>query len=528
MKATAYQPKFFETNREVSSKQNLSACNGETFSMIFPPPNVTGNIHLGHALTATIQDVLIRWKQKQNVETRWIPGMDHAGIATQVVVEKILFKRENKTRHELGKEKFLEEVWKWRNEKSKSIKSDLRKLGTSFDWNKEYFTMDENLCGAVNEAFIKLFEKDLIYRDESLINWCCSLESAISDVEVDNLEIQGRTDIAVPGYDKKVTFGVITDIAYKIVGSSDEIVVSTTRPETLLGDVAVAVHPNDPRFAHLRDTELWHPYRNETIPLIFDESVDREFGTGAVKITPAHDKNDLDVSKRHKLRHVQVISSKGLITEGFEGFTGLPRFVAREKILNDLAVRQLFRGSNEHSMVLPICSRSKDVIEFLLRPQWFVKCSEMSQKAIEVVERGELKIHPKTFEKEWYRWLTNCRDWCISRQLVWGHQIPAYKINGETWIAAKSPEEAERKFKEKFPETLQVTLERDQDVLDTWFSSGLLPFSVFNWPNENEEFKKFFPLDLLETGHDILFFWVARMVMLSMELTGKYEVTLMI
>jgi valyl-tRNA synthetase len=489
--------------------------------MIFPPPNVTGNIHLGHALTATIQDVLIRWKQKQNVKTRWIPGTDHAGIATQVVVEKTLFKREGKTRHDIGREKFLEEVWRWRNEKGSSINSDLKKLGTSFDWNREYFTMDSNLCNAVNEAFIRLFEKGLIYRDSSLINWSCSLESAISDVEVDSLEIQGRTEIAIPGYDKNIAFGVITDIAYKIVDSPDEIIVSTTRPETLLGDVAVAVHPDDLRYSHLKHAQLWHPYRNEPIPLIFDESVDRDFGTGAVKITPAHDKNDFEVGKRHKLQHVQVISEKGNITDGFEGFTGLPRFTAREKILDDLASRQLHRGSKEHNMVLPMCSRSKDVIEFLLRSQWFVRCEEMSRKAVEAVKQGDLKLHPKTFEKEWNRWLMNCRDWNISRQLVWGHQIPAYKVNGATWIAAQSPEEAERKFKEKFPEVSQVTIERDQDVLDTWFSSGLLPFSVFNWPEKNEDFETFFPLNLLETGHDILFFWVARMVMLSMELTGK-------
>ena len=304
--AAAYQPKFFENNRDVSCKQDANAKTAGSFSMIFPPPNITGNIHLGHALTATIQDVLVRWKQKQNFDVRWIPGTDHAGIATQVVVEKTLFKREGKTRHDIGREKFLEEVWKWRKEKGTGITKDLKKLGTSFDWDKEYFTMDKNMCNAVNEAFIILFERGLIYRDEILVNWSCSLESAISDVEVENLEIQGKTEIAVPGYERNITFGVITDIAYKIVDSENEIVVSTTRPETLLGDVAVAVHPKDPRYFHLKDVKLWHPYRNETIPLIFDETVDKEFGTGAVKITPAHDKNDFEVARKHHLPNIQV------------------------------------------------------------------------------------------------------------------------------------------------------------------------------------------------------------------------------
>lgn len=492
--------------------------------MLFPPPNVTGNLHLGHALTAVIQDVLVRWKHKKNIRTQWIPGSDHAGIATQVVVEKSLFKKHGKTRHELGRKEFLEEVWKWKHEKGSSISGDLRKLGTSFDWDREYFTMDQNSSNAVNEAFIRLFDKGLIYRDESLVNWSCSLESAISDVEVENLEIHGKTEIAVPNYDRNVQFGVMTNIAYKVVDSDEEVVVATTRPETLLGDVAVAVHPNDARYSHLRNKQLWHPYRKEAIPLVFDDSVDPEFGTGAVKITPAHDRNDFEVGRRHKLPHICVIDKKGLIVDGFEGFAGSQRFIAREKILHSLAELGLYRGSTFHSMVLPICSRSKDVIEFLLAPQWFVKCEEMSKKAVEVVARGELKITPQSFEKEWNRWLSNSRDWCISRQLWWGHQIPAYKIvttdGKETWIAAKSQEEAEMKFKENFSNA-QFTIERDSDVLDTWFSSGLLPFSAYNWPDTNDDFKKFFPLSLMETGHDILFFWVARMVMLSLELTGQ-------
>lgn len=492
--------------------------------MIFPPPNITGNIHLGHALTATIQDTVIRWKQKQNIATSWIPGTDHAGIATQVVVEKILQKERGKSRHDIGRNEFLELVWKWKNEKGSSIREDLKRLGASFDWDREYFTMDETRSNAVNEAFIRLFDKGLIYRDLSLINWSCSLESAISDVEVDNLEISGKTQIAVPNYERNITFGVMTDIAYKIIGSENEIIVSTTRPETILGDVAVAVHPDDNRYSHLRNAQLWHPFRNETIPLIFDESVNPEFGTGAVKITPAHDKNDFEIGKRHRLEKIQVIDEKGCITDGFEEFSGIPRFTVREYILNSLAEKNLLRGSRSHNMIIPICSRSKDVIEFLLRPQWFVRCDEMSKRAIACVKNEEIKIHPKNFVKEWNRWLTNCRDWCISRQLWWGHQIPAYKViadgQEEFWIAARSKEEAHEKAKLKVSER-SFTIERDQDVLDTWFSSGLLPFSAYNWPHTDNEFQHFFPLNLMETGHDILFFWVARMVMLSLELTNK-------
>jgi len=509
----------------VDISQESRITNGtKRFSMIFPPPNITGNLHLGHALTATIQDVIVRWKRKQGSEIQWIFGTDHAGIATQVVVEKILQKKFGKTRHEIGREDFLKETWKWKLEKGCSIKDDLRKLGTTFNWDKEYFTLDSKLSDCVNEAFIRLFEKNLIYRDNSLINWSCALESAISDIEVENLEVTGTTSMSVPNYDKNVTVGVLTDFAYKIVDSDEEVVVSTTRPETMLGDTAVAVHPDDSRYSHLTNKKLYHPYRNEEIPLIFDESVDPNFGTGAVKVTPSHDKNDFEMGKRHKLPNICVITENGSIADSFSQFSGLPRFEAREVILNDLANLQLLRGSKSHNMVLPICSRSKDIVEFMIKPQWYVKCNELSKKAVKAVETGEIKIIPSNFEKEWYRWLTNCRDWCISRQLWWGHQIPAYKFtnneNGnEIWIAAHSQDEAEKKFKQN--NEFSYTVTRDQDVLDTWFSSGLLPFTVFDWPTGNNDMKRYFPLNLMETGHDILFFWVARMVMLSIELTGK-------
>lgn len=521
MRNAAYQPKQIE-NQDLSLIKQPSGCSRGNFSMIFPPPNVTGNIHIGHALTATIQDVLARWKRSQGHDVKWIFGTDHAGIATQVVVEKILYKKYNKTRHELGREVFLEEVWKWKAEKGNEISKDLQKLAASFNWDEEYFTMDPAHTNAVNEAFIRLFEKGLIYRDVSLINFSCALESAISDVEVENLEINGRTQLTVPNYAKPVTVGLLYEVAYKIVNSNEEIVVATTRPETILGDTAVAVHPDDVRYSHLKDVKLWHPFRNEEIPLIFDESVKSDFGTGAVKITPAHDKNDFEVGKRHNLKNIQVITESGLIRDEFNQFARLPRFIARDHILKSLAEKVLLRGSKDHSMILPICSRSKDVIEFMLKPQWFVNCKEMSSRAVVAVENKTVKIIPDTFEREWFRWLRNCRDWCVSRQLWWGHQIPAYKIKEgekEFWIAAKSEAEAKDKVQIQHPGLSNYTIERDPDVLDTWFSSALLPFSTFGWPNEINSDK--FPLKLMETGHDILFFWVARMMMLSMELTGK-------
>ncbi|XP_061395944.1 valine--tRNA ligase [Musca vetustissima] len=503
-------------------------CKPGTFRMLLPPPNVTGSLHLGHALMATIQDVIARQKRQMGYDVLWIPGTDHAGIATQVVVEKKLLKERGISRHQMGREEFLQEVWKWKQEKGGGIVDDLRKLGCTLTWDKEYFTMDERQAYAVNEAFIRLFEEGLIQRKESLVNWSCALESAISDIEVETLDLKGPTELAVPGYDKNITFGRIYDINYKIMnGSSDDYIkVSTTRPETLLGDVAVAVNPLDERYAKYRDQPevlLWHPFREEPIPLIFDVTVEPEFGTGAVKITPAHDRADFDVAQRHLLRPIQVFSEKGLIREQFAAFSNQPRFEARETILQKLAEMQLLQETRDHAMQLPICSRSKDVIEYMLREQWFLHCQSMADEALAEVLSGRLQIVPPNFEIEWQRWLENCHDWCISRQLWWGHQIPAYKATDENsgktiWVAAHSEEEAQQKAQDELG-SYDIELRRDTDVLDTWFSSGLLPFSASNWPSE--EYKQHYPLDLMETGHDILFFWVARMVMLGLKLTGQ-------
>lgn len=361
-----------------------------------------------------------------------------------------------------------------------------------------------------------MFDKGLIYRSKSLVNWSCTLESAISDIEVDNLEIPGPTDVSVPGYRKKVKFGQMYDIIYQTT-TGEEVIVSTTRPETILGDVAVAVNPNDSRYSRLlqeQDLKLVHPFRKDTIPLIADESVDPEFGTGAVKITPGHDKNDFLVAQRHDLPLISIMDGKGVITGDFGVFTGVTRFNVREMIVKALAERGLLKEIKPHKMVLPICSRSKDIIEFQLRPQWFVRCKEMSGKALDAVRSGQIKIHPETFVREWEHWLTDCRDWCISRQLWWGHRIPAWQsMSNGTWVAAHTEEEAMRKM------NLQSKgVQQDEDVLDTWFSSALLPFSLHGWPDK--PLHDFYPLSLMETGHDILFFWVARMTMLGLELTG--------
>ncbi|XP_055376738.1 valine--tRNA ligase [Condylostylus longicornis] len=527
--STAYQPQVVESGKaEKWSKNTINYANGirnKQFVMIIPPPNVTGYLHLGHSLMATIQDVLCRRKQQLGYETIWIPGTDHAGIATQVVVEKKLLKEKKCTRHQLGRENFVKEIWAWKDEKENKINRDLKKLGCLLNWDKEYFTMDKKQSVAVTKAFIKLFEENLIERRNSLVNWSCSLQSAISDIEVDSREINGPTIISVPNHNKSVTFGRLYDISYKIKDLDEEIVVSTTRPETLLGDVAVAVNPNDPRYQKYKEhsTMLWHPFRNEHIPLIFDANVEIEFGTGAVKITPAHDKIDFEIAERHNLNtQMSVFTEEGKINSSYEEFSNLPRFEARDKILKDLSNLGLLKGMKDHKMILPMCSRSKDVVEYMLRPQWFLKCQDMAKEAIKAVEIGKIKIHPRNFENEWFKWLQNSKDWCISRQLWWGHQIPAYlaKINDrKIWVAAESEEQAFEKVNSVLTsgkENIKIT--RDEDVLDTWFSSSLLPFSCFDWPKES--FKNFYPLDLMETGHDILFFWVARMVMLGQKLTG--------
>lgn len=533
--AAVYQSKTVEAN----SKNGEIFCNNtsittdqEKFSLILPPPNVTGHLHLGHAMMATIQDVLVRWKRSQNFDVAWIPGTDHAGIATQVVVEKVLKKVKNVSRHDIGRDRFLDEVWKWRTEKAGTIKTDLIRIGAGLDWSKEYFTMDKAQSEAVQTAFVRLYNQNLIYRGKMLVNWSCALESSISDIEVENVEVIGPTKITVPGYDSPVTFGEIFEIAYKICGSNDEIIISTTRPETLLGDVAIAVHKDDSRYDKLRGSQhfLWHPFRNEKIPLIFDDAVDKEFGTGAVKITPAHDKFDYEMASRHSLSSIQVINENGAICDGFGQFSGQKRFTARDLMKDELSRRGLLRNIKSHKLNLPVCMRSKDIIELLERPQWFVRCEELARNAVEAVETGEIRIHPEHFKKDWVKWLSPCRDWCVSRQLWWGHRVPAYECtfdNKSIWLVGSSRKDIESKAMKEFnvDANANIQIVQDPDVLDTWFSSALLPFSAMGWPNINDFYERNYPLDLMVTGHDILFFWVARMVMLGQVLTGRVPFT---
>ncbi|KAG6555962.1 hypothetical protein Mapa_001902 [Marchantia paleacea] len=504
------------------------------FVIVVPPPNVTGALHIGHGLTAAIEDTIVRWRRMSGYNTLWVPGCDHAGIATQVVVEKKIKKDLGLNRHDLGREKFVAEVWKWKESYGGKIGKQQRGIGASLDWSRECFTMDEKRSAAVTEAFVRLFKEKLIYRDNRLVNWDCILRTAVSDIEVDYIDLLGRTMLRVPGHDDLVEFGVITSFAYPLEGGEGEIVVATTRIETMLGDTAVAIHPEDPRYKHLHGKFVVHPFNKRKLPIVCDaELVDMSFGTGAVKITPAHDPNDFETGKRHNLEFINILTDEGNInSNGGKDYEGLKRFEARVAVLKALNEMGLYRGAADNPMRLGICSRSNDVIEPMIKPQWYVSCDGMAKEACDVVRDGRLEIVPKQFEDVWFRWLENIRDWCISRQLWWGHRVPAWYVTLEDdeltefgvyndhWVVGRDAKEAEKLASEKYPGKT-YTLAQDPDVLDTWFSSGLFPFSVMGWPENTADLQTFYPTSLLETGHDILFFWVARMVMLGMKLTGQ-------
>jgi valyl-tRNA synthetase len=508
------------------AKASKGTVESKKFVMVIPPPNVTGSLHLGHTLTTAIEDALARWHRMCGNVVCWVPGTDHAGIATQSVVERGLLREEGKTRHDLGREEFLKRVWQWKEKNGNRITHQLRRIAASVDWSRERFTLDPMLSKAVQHAFVRFHDQGLIYRDNRLVNWCPHLRTALSDLEVDHEDIPGTTWVDVPGCDVKAEVGVLNEFKYMVKGSTEFLIVATTRTETMLGDVAVCVHPDDARYTKFHNKELVHPFfPDRKMVCLADPMVDKEFGTGCVKITPAHDPNDFKVGQKHGLDFINVLRDDGCMNDKCPEFEGQHRFKARQTIEEALKKKGLWVGKKSHAMRLGLCSRSKDVVEPYLKPQWWMNCKELAEKAVKAVREGEMKILPEFHHHTWYHWLENIQDWCISRQLWWGHRVPAYRVvepkqDGEVWISGTSMEDAIEKAKKKFPGQT-VKLEQDEDVLDTWFSSGLFPFSVFNWPDCGDDFDAFFPTSLLETGHDILFFWVARMVMMSIGLTGK-------
>ena len=472
------------------------------YSIVIPPPNVTGILHMGHMLNNAIQDTIIRYKRMTGFEALWMPGMDHAGIATQNKVERMLADQ-GTSKEEIGREEFLKKTWEWKEKHGGLITKQLRKLGVSLDWDRERFTMDEGLSEAVKEVFIKLYNEGLIYRGEYIVNWCPKDKTALADDEVDHEEKNGK----------------IWEIRYPVKDSDEVFVIATTRPETMLGDTGVAVNPNDERYKHLIGKTVILPLMNREIPIVADEYVDMEFGTGVVKMTPSHDPNDFEVAKRTGLEFLNIFTEDAHINENGGKYQGLERFAARKAILADLEEQGLLVGVKEHKNAVGHCYRCGTIIEPRVSTQWFVKMEPLAKRALEVVKNGQVQITPKRWEKGYYNWLENIRDWTISRQIWWGHRIPAYYAPDGTVFVAKNLEEAQAQAKEKFGES--VTLREETDVLDTWFSSALWPFSTLGWPEKTPELEKFFPTNALVTGADILFFWVARMVMMSLYITDE-------
>nr|WP_303007295.1 valine--tRNA ligase [uncultured Anaerostipes sp.] len=468
------------------------------FTIVIPPPNITGKLHMGHALDETMQDILIRFKKMQGYNTLWQPGTDHASIATEVKIIEAL-KEEGIEKEELGREKFLERAWKWKEEYGGTIVSQLKKLGSACDWDRERFTMDEGCSKAVEEVFIKLYEKGYIYKGSRIINWCPVCQTSISDAEVEHVDQAGH----------------FWHIKYPVVGTDDYLEIATTRPETMLGDTAVAVHPDDERYTHLVGKMLELPLCGRQIPIVADEYVDKEFGTGAVKITPAHDPNDFEVGRRHDLPVINVMNDDATINENGGRYEGMERYEARKAIVKDLEEQGYLVKIKEHEHNVGTHDRCKATIEPMVKPQWFVKMDELAKPAIEAVKNGDIKFVPERYTKTYLHWLENIRDWCISRQLWWGHRIPAYYCDecGETVVAKEKPEVC--------PKCGCTHFTQDEDTLDTWFSSALWPFSTLGWPEQTEELDYFYPTNVLVTGYDIIFFWVVRMVFSGYEHTGK-------
>ncbi|MDR3599986.1 MAG: valine--tRNA ligase [Desulfosporosinus sp.] len=466
----------------------------QAFSIVMPPPNVTGALHLGHAMDSTIQDILTRFKRMQGYNTLWLPGTDHAGIATQAKVEEQLAK-EGTSRDELGREQFIERVWDWKRQYGGRITQQLRRLGASCDWQRERFTMDEGCSKAVREAFVDLYNKGLIYRGNYIINWCPKCHTTISDIEVEHVDREGN----------------LYHLRYPVKDSDETLIVATTRPETMLGDTAVAVHPDDGRYTHLIGKTLLLPLTDREIPIIADDYVDREFGTGAVKITPAHDPNDFEIGLRHHLSQIVVLDKEAKMNENAGPYQGMDRFDARKAVVEDLKTAGVLVKIDVHPHAVGECYRCSTVIEPMVSKQWFVKMEPLAKPALEVVRDGRLKFVPDRFDKIYMGWMENIRDWCISRQLWWGHRIPVWYCEdcGKEICTKEDPLIC--------PICGANHLKQDPDVLDTWFSSGLWPFSTLGWPEKTPELEQFYPTSVLVTGRDIIFFWVARMIFMSME-----------
>ena len=502
--ATTYNPKDFEDrlykNWEEKGYFKPSEDHTKTpFTIVIPPPNVTGQLHMGHALDDTLQDILIRFKRMQGYNALWVPGTDHAGIATQIKVEEHLRLNENKTRHDLGREEFLKRVWAWKEQYGGTIINQLKKLGSSCDWDREAFTMSPELSKAVKKTFVSLYNKGLIYHGYRIINWCPKCATALSDAEVDYKDLPGN----------------FWHIKYPIEDSDDCLIVATTRPETYFGDSAVAVHPDDERYKHLVGKNVILPLIGRKIPIVADEYVDMEFGTGCVKITPCHDPNDFEVGKRHNLENIIVFDDNAHLNENCGKYEGMDRYDARKQLVEDLEKEGFLVKTEEHSHNVAHCYRCGTTVEPIASKQWFVKMPPLAEPAIRAVKDGEIKFIPERFSKNYLNWMENIQDWCISRQLWWGHRIPAYYCDdcGEISVSENDVTVC--------PKCGSKNIRQDEDVLDTWFSSALWPFSTLGWPEETEDLKYFYPTSVLVTGYDIITFWVSKMIFSAIEQVGE-------
>jgi valyl-tRNA synthetase len=504
----SYEPGAIETRwAEYWIKEKLFSVptppEGETrpvFTLLLPPPNVTGRLHMGHMLNQTQMDIIVRWHRMRGFITLWLPGTDHAGIATQMMVERDLAK-EGKKRRDLGREKFIERVWEWKRHYGGAILDQMKRLGASVDWDREYFTMDENLSRAVREVFVRLYEEGLIYRGKYIVNWCPRCETAISDLEVKHEDVAGK----------------LWEIRYPVIGSDEFITVATTRPETMLGDTAIAVNAKDERYTHLHGKHVLLPLMNREIPIITDELAQPEFGTGAVKVTPAHDPNDFAAGKRHNLPQIDIMDEHAHMNQNAGRYAGLDRYEARTRVLADLQEQGFLVAEKDYALSLGKCDRCGTVVEPRLSEQWFIKIQPLAEKAIEAVETGEITIVPENYQQIYLNWMHNIYDWCISRQLWWGHRIPAWTCEdcGEIIVARETPT--------KCTKCAGAKLEQVSDVLDTWFSSGLLPFTTLGWPEKTRDQAVFYPTTLLITAYEILFFWVARMIMFGCHFMQGHE-----